>query len=99
VEDKETGRVLAYSCDTEPCPEVLKLAAGAELLIHEATGHGPGHTSAAEAGTAARAAGAKRLALIHYLTDGADTSRLVPEAVKTFGGPVTLAEDFMVLEF
>jgi ribonuclease Z len=99
IEDKETGHVLAYSCDTEPCPEVLKLAAGADLLFHEATGHGPGHASAAEAGLAAREAEVRHLALIHYNTDGVDTSNLVPEAKKTFGGPVTLAEDFMVLEF
>ncbi|MBI4771920.1 MAG: MBL fold metallo-hydrolase [Chloroflexi bacterium] len=99
IEDKETGRVLAYSCDTEPCPAVVKLAADADLLIHEATGHGAGHASAAEAGEMASEAWAKRLALIHYVTNGADTSRLVPEAQQTFDGPVTLAEDFMLLEF
>jgi ribonuclease Z len=99
VEDKEKGTVLGYSCDTEPCPAVRKLAAGADLLIHEAAGKGPGHTSAAQAGEIAREVGAKRLVLIHYPTNGADTSHLVPEATQTFAGPVTLAEDFMVLEF
>jgi ribonuclease Z len=99
VEDKAAGGVLAYSCDTEPCPAVVALASGADLLIHEATGRGMGHSSAAQAGAQARAARARRLALIHYVTNGADTSHLVPEAQAAFGGPVVLAEDFMELEF
>jgi ribonuclease Z len=98
VVDKATGHVLAYSCDTEPCPADLQLAANADLLLHEAAGKGPGHTSAAQAGEIAVEAKAKRLALIHYPGEK-DTSHLVPEAEATFGGPVTLAEDFMVLEF
>ena len=98
IVDKATGRVLAYSCDTEPFPGVLQLAARADLLIHEATGKGPGHTSASQAGEIAAEAKAKRLVLIHYPGE-ADTSQLVPEAAATFGGPVTLAEDFMVFEW
>lgn len=99
VEDKAAGTVLGYSCDTEPCPGVRQIAAGVDLLLHEAAGKGFGHTSAAQAGEVAAEAGAKRLVLIHYPTGGADTSHLVPEAAATFGGPVTLAEDFIVLEF
>jgi ribonuclease Z len=99
VEDKATGHVLAYSCDTEPCPGVMELARHADLLIHEATGHGPGHASAAEAGEIAREAEVKRLVLVHYVTDGANTAHLVPEAQAAYGGPVRLAEDFMELEF
>jgi len=98
VLDKKTGRVVAYSCDTEPGPHVERLAAGADVLIHEATGAGPGHTSAAQAGQLARAAAAKRLVLIHYPTGGADLSHLAPQAQATFGGPVALAEDFMVVD-
>jgi len=98
IVDKATGRVLAYSCDTEPFPGVLQLAARADLLIHEATGKGPGHTSASQAGEIAAEAKAKRLVLIHYPGE-ADTSQLVPEAAAAFGGPVTLAEDFMVFEW
>jgi ribonuclease Z len=99
VEDKETGHLLAYSCDTEPCPGTLHLAANADLLIHEAAGTGLGHSNAAQAGVAAREAHAKRLALIHYRTGGADTSLLIAEAATVFGGPVILAEDLMELEW
>jgi ribonuclease Z len=99
VEDKATGGTLAYSGDTEPCSEMMRLAQGADLLIHEATGEHRGHSSAAQAGQAARLAGAKRLALIHYEVGRADPAPLVVQAAETFGGPVTLAEDFMELEF
>ena len=99
VEDKQTGRVLAYSCDTEPCPGDIWLARGADMVIHEVAGKGMGHTSAAQAGEIAREAGARKLVLIHYCVDGHDLSSLVPEAEAAFGGPVIRAEDFMELEW
>ncbi len=99
VTDKATGRVLAYSCDTEPCPGALAVAFGADMLIHEAAGAGWGHSSAAQAGEMAQEAKAKRLVLIHYRTGGTDTSQLVSEAQTAYSGPVTLAEDLMRLEW
>lgn len=97
--DKATGRVLAYSCDTEPCPGALTVAADVDMLIHEAAGAGWGHSSAAQAGKVAQTARAKQLVLIHYRTGGADTSQLVSEAQTAFSGPVMLAEDLMTLEW
>jgi ribonuclease Z len=94
-----TKKVLAYSCDTEPCPQVERLAAGADALIHEATGATFGHSSAAQAGEIARKSGVKSLFLIHYHTYGIDPERLVGEASDAFGGPVALAQDFMEFEF
>jgi ribonuclease Z len=99
VTDKQTGRVLAYSCDTEPCSGDVTLAAQADMLIHEAAGAGWGHSSAAQAGQVAHEAQAKQLVLIHYRTGGADLSQLVPEAQTTYSGPVRLAEDLMRLEW
>ncbi len=99
VEFPELGKVLAYSCDTEPCPEVIEMAGGADVLIHEASGAGAGHSSAAQAGGIARRAEAGRLYLIHYPTRGVDLKQVVEEARRTFGGEVALAEDFMTLEF
>lgn len=99
VEFKESDRVLAYSCDTEPCQEVTKLASGADVLIHEATGASFGHSSAAQAGTIARQAEVGHLYLIHYQTGDFDAHSLVPQAEKTFNGRVSLAEDFMELSF
>lgn len=99
IEFLQSGQVAAYSCDTEPCREVVRLADGAETLIHEATGASLGHTSAAQAGEVAAQAGAQNLYLIHYRTGDYDPSPLVEEARQTFQGPVYLAKDFMELEF
>lgn len=98
IEVKPSGRVLAYSCDTEPCPAVVRLAQGADWLIHEATGPGFGHTSPEQAGTIASEAGARELLLIHYPTGAFARPDLVEQAQTQFEGPVALARDFMTLE-
>ena len=60
------GMTVAYSCDTAPCDAIERLARGADLLVHEATGHLPGvHSSAEEAAQCAARAGAARLVLVH----------------------------------
>jgi ribonuclease Z len=99
VEFPAIGKALAYSCDTEPCQEVIRLARDADVLIHEATGASYGHTSAAQAGEVASQAGAKKLYLIHYRTGDFNPNPLVEEARSTFSGEVYLAKDFMKLEF
>jgi ribonuclease Z len=63
--EHESGAVVAYSCDTAPCDAVVDLAQDADLLIHEANGAGPGHSSMIEAADVARAADARRLVLVH----------------------------------
>ena len=99
VEFPASQKVLAYSCDTDPCGEVVKLAQGADILLHESTGDYPGHTSAAQAGEIAQQAEAKSLYLIHYATDPVQHEGLVSAARQNFSGPVTLARDLMELEF
>lgn len=59
------GGTVAYSCDTEPTAAITRLAKGADLLVFEATGEGPGHSSAEQAAEVAREAGAGRLLLVH----------------------------------
>jgi len=99
VEFQKTGKVLAYSCDTEPCQEVVRLAAGADVLIHETSGATIGHTSAGQAAEIARQAEVGALYLIHYPTGDHNPAKLVTEAKKNYTGPVALAQDFMTLEF
>lgn len=65
IELHDTGKVVAYSCDTEPAASIQDLADGADILVHEANGEGPGHSSAQQAAEIARSAGAKRLILVH----------------------------------
>ncbi len=65
VEHRANGGVAAYSCDTEPTENVVRLAEGADILVHEATGAGPGHTSIEDAAQIAARAKAKKLILVH----------------------------------
>jgi len=88
---------MAYSCDTEPCGEVVRLASGVDVLLHEASGEGPGHSSARQAGETARKAEAAKLLLIHYPTGKYQPADLVEEARSQFQGEVALAEDFMTI--
>jgi len=92
VEDKANGFVVAYSSDTAPSDEVVQLARDADLLLHEAAGATPGHSSAAMAGDVARKAGAKKLILVHYQVH-ADPATLAAEAQSAFDGPVEVAQD------
>jgi len=87
---KPTGRAFAYSCDTEPCANVVALARGVHLLVHEATGEGRGHTSAVQAAHVAREARAARLVLVHLPPGGADDGLHAARAVFPH---TTLGED------
>lgn len=91
-----SGRTIAYSCDTEPCESLDRLADHADVLLQEAAGPGKGHTSAQQAGEIAVRCGVKRLILIHYETRSGKES-LVTQAQITFRGVVDLAEDGMVV--
>jgi ribonuclease Z len=99
VEFLDSGQVLAYSSDTQPCPQVVRLAQGADVLVHECAGAEPGHTGPVQAGEIAREAGAKRLYLIHYPTGEFTRPEMVEEAADAFEGSVALAEDLMRIEF
>jgi len=95
--------VVVYSSDTSPCPSLITLARGADILIHEATfRHGEaaraasdGHTTAYQAGEVAKQAGAKRLMLCHFEANLHDELEEVRrEARESFGGPVEIPEEF-----
>lgn len=90
-------KVLAYSCDTEPCPQVTGLAQSADILIHEATGRSIGHSSAAQAAYSARQAGAGMLYLIHYSQKSQDQVNWLEEARQIYTGPILVAQDEMVI--
>jgi ribonuclease Z len=97
VEPVQGGRHVAYSCDTQPCQAVVRLAAGADVLIHEATGASPGHSSPAQAGEVATEAEVGQLLLIHYPVHPSVNQAMVAEAQSSFQGAVGLAQDFMRL--
>lgn len=88
IEDLVGGGVLVYSCDTERSGEVERLAQGANLLVHEATGAGPGHSSATDAAAVAKGAGVARLVLVHIAPHADDDGQLLAEAERGFAGAV-----------
>lgn len=92
----ESGFVAAYSCDTEPCPSIDALVAGADLLVHEATGETRGHSSAAQAIEVARRAGCPQLALVH-LPRGLDREDI--DRLETSGVLVVVGEELDRFEF
>jgi ribonuclease Z len=96
VDCAPSGRSVVFSSDTEPAAGLVALAKGADLLLHEAAGAGVGHSSAAQAGEAARQAGVRRLILVHY-DPYAEPEALLAEARAVFPGEVSLAVDRMEL--
>lgn len=88
--------VVVYSTDTGPCDAVVRLAQGAQLLIHEASGSADGHSSAAEAAMIAARAGVEELILTHYPPQ-TNPITMIAEAKAHFEGKVSLAEDLQVI--
>jgi ribonuclease BN (tRNA processing enzyme) len=97
----ELGSIrLVYSGDTRPTPRLVQLAQNADLLVHETGGldaqaaevHRLGHSTAGDAGRAAKAAGVGRLVLTHVPGETL-AEPMLAEAGAAFGGPVELARD------
>ncbi len=99
----EERGVVVYSSDTSPCPSLVALARGADVLIHEATflhsdkarAESDGHTTGYQAGEVAGRAGVRRLILCHLAASVHDqVDALRREAGQTFAGPVEIPEEF-----
>ena len=91
--DLSGGGVMAYSADGEPSPGIRALAEGADMLVHEATGAYPHHSTAEAAAELASAAGAKRLILVHLAPGVNDLEAQQLAAAKIFGGEVFIGRD------
>ncbi len=90
IEDLVGGGVLAYSADTERSTAIARIAKGADILVHEATGGFTGHSSAIDAAEVARDAAASRLILVHLPPDPSADD--LERATAVFPG-IALGED------
>jgi ribonuclease BN (tRNA processing enzyme) len=90
------GRVFVYTGDTAPCPELVKVAAGADVLLAEASflegEDNPEHLhlTGPEAAQAASAAKVGRLVLTH-VPPWYDPEEILVEARPHFDGPLDVA--------
>jgi ribonuclease BN (tRNA processing enzyme) len=93
---EHAGRTLAYSADTGPTGELVKIAAGADLLLCEASFvDGPDlprglHLTARQAAEHAARAGVGELVLTH-LVPWNDPAVSLAQASAAFTGPIKLA--------
>jgi ribonuclease Z len=99
------GRKIVYTGDTRPFKGFAKFAAGADLVVHEATfddalgekAEVDGHSTPSQAAQEAKRAKAKKLVLTHISARYADVGLLLEQAQKFFKNTL-VAEDFMELE-
>jgi len=94
---------LVYSADTGPCERLVEAAAGANALIHEATGgsrsetalNADGHSSGRQAGMCAQIAGVDVLFLCHFdYASSHPIAEIEQEARTAFSGRVIVPECF-----
>lgn len=94
----QDGKTVAYSGDTDFCPNLITLGRDVDLLILECSFPDSrkveGHLTPTLAGRVAREAGCKRLLLTH-LYPPCDDEDIVTVVKDQFPGEVTLAEDLM----
>ncbi len=93
---EHAGLAVAYSADTGPADQLVQLAAGADVLLCEASFlAGPDlpadlHLTAGQAGEHASRAGAGELVLTHLVAWN-DKAASMEQAAATFGGKLTMA--------
>ena len=86
--------MIAYSSDTSPCDPLLRLAAGADLFLCEASyldgvANPPDlHLTGREAGEAATKADVSRLLLTHLVPAWGSEASTVEAACAAYAGPV-----------
>jgi ribonuclease Z len=99
------GRRIVYTGDTRPFSGLIRLAAGADLLVHDATldeqlaerAKEDGHSTPSQAARAAKKAKVKQLILTHVSARYVDAALLLNQARKIFKNTL-VAEDFMRIE-
>ncbi|MHA2303494.1 MAG: MBL fold metallo-hydrolase [Candidatus Thorarchaeota archaeon] len=97
------GKSVVYSSDTAPCREVMELATGADILIHECNwldGDYPKgvHTSPSELAEIVELAGPRKVVITHISPEVvADEKRVLTTVGRRTDGEVVIGKDLMTL--
>jgi len=99
------GRKFVYATDTRPCPQVVKIAREADLLIHEGMftsdmekeAQIKAHSTVSQAARTARDAGVKKLIITHISSRYKRINELLKEARSIFPQAI-IGKDLMELE-
>ena len=99
------GRSIIYSGDTSPNDDLIDLARGVDVLIHESTfldelldrAEEDGHTTASQAAEVAKSAGIGLLVLTHISSRYPEPEVVLAEAKKIFDN-VVVANDLLEIE-
>jgi len=98
VAKMKKGLKVVYTGDTKPCDNVIKIARGSNLLIHDSTfleeEEGKAHADVKQAAQVAKAAEVRQLILTHISRRYTDVSVLEKAAKKVFPN-TKVAYDFM----
>jgi ribonuclease Z len=96
ITSRENGRVAAFSADSSPCPELVALARGADLLFQECgfeTPH-PFHSTPEQVGELAAEAGVGQVILVHCHRNLTEEPYVtMSEIAKRYHGEVRFASD------
>lgn len=97
--DLASGVSIAFSGDTRKSANVVRLARGADILVHESifelttTYHQRSHTSAVEVGEVASAAGTGHVILSHYDPPDLPDARWIEAVGKAYRGRISVAKE------
>jgi ribonuclease BN (tRNA processing enzyme) len=108
---KKFGKSVTFSGDTTKSDNLIELAHGTDILVHEAqltlddsSGKFPpgylvkSHTSAEQVGEVAAAANAKHVVLSHYAPTDLPDSKWLDAIGKHYSGKTTIARDGQIFE-
>jgi ribonuclease BN (tRNA processing enzyme) len=95
-----SGKIVAYSGDSDLCSGLINLIKGTDLAIVECSFPDqkkcPGHLTPSEVGKAALESGAKKVVLTHFYPECAGVD-LVAQCRRYYKGEVIIAEDLLEL--
>lgn len=93
---KVKNKILAYTGDSGPDKNLIKIAKNANLFISEASVPNPsfGHLAPSQAGEIAQKARVKKLLLTHFYPS-VEKIDIKKQARKYYKGPIILAKDLM----